>query len=535
MATKRKKKRKPTSNIKKINRKNKSDRSGKKPQDLPLSTREIEEKLRACFESVISFCLSNEKSILFLGLEKELQEKVRTLGCLICQLFLAARHEQFDYAQWLESGRYYPSTDPVGRTINTVFGEVRFWRTYFVRKEKGSGGFYPFDSVMGIPRDSFSPCVMGLASRLATRVSFQTSVLLFSAFYGWSPSKDSIQNMVLGIGRDAGAYMEVVDSPKNDGEILIIEVDGKAIATATPEELEKRLKSLRKNKGKTSCCKRHERKGKKNKRKKKKKGDKSKNGRSATLVAMYTLRIDENGNLLHGPVNKKVWGSYAPRKVMLDWARRQATKRGFPPDTTKRIHIAIDGEKCLKDGLTERFPNATFALDVRHAEEYLWKVASAYYPSDSEERGDLADVLIGKLYEGEAEELVELMREMKESLSKRAKRDKAAREILGKTIQYMEKRLTMMNYKKYMEEDVPIATGVIEGAVRNVIGERQDCSGMRWVPGKAEAVLHLRCIELNGDWDHFYEWAYSRRVEQMQKDKAVLVRSKEPLELPMAA
>jgi hypothetical protein len=29
---------------------------------------------------------------------------------------------------------------------------------------------------------------------------------------------------------------------------------------------------------------------------------------------------------------------------------------------------------------------------------------------------------------------------------------------------------------------------------------------MRWVRGKAEAVLHLRCIELNGDWETFEAW-----------------------------
>jgi hypothetical protein len=71
---------------------------------------------------------------------------------------------------------------------------------------------------------------------------------------------------------------------------------------------------------------------------------------SITLVAMYTLKRGDDGRL-HGPLNKQVWGSYAPRKVMLAWARRHATKRGFPPGTDKRIHIVLDGETCLHDGL----------------------------------------------------------------------------------------------------------------------------------------------------------------------------------------
>jgi hypothetical protein len=67
----------------------------------------------------------------------------------------------------------------------------------------------------------------------------------------------------------------------------------------------------------------------------------------------------------------------------------------------------------------------------------------------------------------------------------------------------MESRLDMMNYKEYIEEDLPIASGVVEGAARYVVGDRMDCSGMRWIPGRAEALLHLRCIELNREWDQF--------------------------------
>jgi hypothetical protein len=33
-----------------------------------------------------------------------------------------------------------------------------------------------------------------------------------------------------------------------------------------------------------------------------------------------------------------------------------------------------------------------------------------------------------------------------------------------------------------------------------IVGERFDCAGMRWRQDKAEAILHLRCIELNNDW-----------------------------------
>jgi len=87
------------------------------------------------------------------------------------------------------------------------------------------------------------------------------------------------------------------------------------------------------------------------KKKRRQPGDKRKNGRSITLVVRYTLKQGDDGRL-HGLVNKRVWGSYAPRKVMLAWAREQATRRGFPPETEKRVHLVVDGELCLYDGLS---------------------------------------------------------------------------------------------------------------------------------------------------------------------------------------
>ena len=52
-----------------------------------------------------------------------------------------------------------------------------------------------------------------------------------------------------------------------------------------------------------------------------------------------------------------------------------------------------------------------------------------------------------------------------------------------------------------------IASGVVEGAARYVVGERLDNSGMRWIEERAEAVLLLRCIEVNGDWEAFMSGA----------------------------
>src|SRR5439155_7308449 len=101
-------------------------------------------------------------------------------------------------------------------------------------------------------------------------------------------------------------------------------------------------------------CQRHRGRAKRQRRgrkKRPKKGDKSKNGRSATLVVMYTLRRGADGRL-HGPCNKKVFGTFGSRKSAMEWARTQATRGGFRRETDKAVEIVIDGETGLEERLS---------------------------------------------------------------------------------------------------------------------------------------------------------------------------------------
>ena len=501
--------------------------------DCPDSLEALRGQIHGQVDRILNYCESCDAP--FFGFEKELFARVRVLGCLCVCLFLLVRHRRLDLRAWLPGQRL---VDPwVPRRLKTVYGTIRYGRAYLVRRA-GGGGHHPLDAVLGLTRDTFSPWVISLATRLTTRLSFQTSKLVVTAFWGWSPSTEALEDLVLGLGRLAPAYMASAPPfPQEEGEVLVIEVDGKAAPMVRPGELERR-RGPRRHGPRCGCgCQRHRgraRRQQRGRKKPRKKWAKDKEGRSATLVVLYTLRRGADG-LLHGPINKRVWGSFAPRKEMLAWVRAEATRRGFPPHTSKQVLILMDGEKCLAARLGKLFPQALLTLDIRHVEERLWRVGNIFYPEGSTELAAWVEELRTPLYQSGGAALVQPLRDRLALMSIHGPGTKRKRQGLNKLIDYLEPRLAMMEYPQRRAQDMPIATGVVEGAVRHVVGERMDCGGMRWVVGKAEAMLRLRCIEISGLWDSFFDWSQQQWRQQLHRKQPVLIRIEKAIPLPEAA
>ncbi|MBK8212129.1 MAG: hypothetical protein IPK71_00145 [Myxococcales bacterium] len=69
---------------------------------------------------------------------------------------------------------------------------------------------------------------------------------------------------------------------------------------------------------------------------------------------------------------------------------------------------------------------------------------------------------------------------------------KRRRKLLSKTYRHLLRHMPHMLYASLRARDLDIATGAVEGAVRNVVRMRLDGPGMRWSQERAERVLHLR-------------------------------------------
>ena len=504
----------------------------------PPTLDDLQQQLHHQLDQIIGFCLSDPAPTSFLDFEKTLLALLRSLGCLLIQLFLRARHDRLDLTTWTKTRGYRLSYDAAPRTLKTTCGPVTYLRAYLVPRRGGGSGVHPLDVELGLTRDSYSPLLIGWFCRLATRVSFRLSTSLGEMFLGDAPPVSAIEEWVLGLARPAYVYLSTGPLPEDEGEVLVIECDGKAVPTATEEELARRRGPRSSHPRDCDCgCQRHRGRARRRQRGRKprrKKGDKSKNGRSATVVVMDTLRRGPDGRL-HGPCNKKVYATFGVRRSALEWAREQATRRGFPRGTAKTVQIVIDGERCLEQQFRRLFPGAILTLDIRHVQEKLWEVGRLFHQEGSPELAAWVAGLEHLLYRGHVRTLLRRLDQELSGISRRGPGTKEKRKKLNEVIAYLRARVKLMDYGRWKASDLVIASGVVEGAVRYVVGERLDNSGMRWVEERTEAVLLLRCIEVNGDWEDFLVKSQEDRSEKLRHGEVLQIRSKIPTQLPVAA
>jgi hypothetical protein len=107
-------------------------------------------------------------------------------------------------------------------------------------------------------------------------------------------------------------------------------------------------------------------------------------------------------------------------------------------------------------------------------------------------------------------------------------RTKTQQEKLLKTANYFERNLPYMDYKTYLTNGWPIASGVIEGACRHFVKDRFELSGMRWTQPGAEQLLRLRAIAENGDWEAYLLY---RQLQRHQRLYNLPFPNQDPFEL----
>ncbi|MGH8909869.1 MAG: hypothetical protein ACRD0K_26085 [Egibacteraceae bacterium] len=147
--------------------------------------------------------------------------------------------------------------------------------------------------------------------------------------------------------------------------------------------------------------------------------------------------------------------------------------------------------------------------------EYLWKAAWSFFAEgDTAAEGWVATHAL-RLLEGDSGVVVAAIRRKATANKLSPDKRKGADACAG----YLISKRPYLSYAHALSSGWPIATGVIEGACRHLVKDRMDITGARWgLPG-AEAILKLRALVSNGDFDDYWDYHLTQEHERVHRSR----------------
>jgi hypothetical protein len=176
------------------------------------------------------------------------------------------------------------------------------------------------------------------------------------------------------------------------------------------------------------------------------------------------------------------------------------------PEHRRDWFALVDGNNAQIDAITAEAARhqvqVPILIDFIHVVQYLWKAAgSFFYPHDPDARAWVKDQA-DKILQGKA-------RDVATGIRRRATRFGYApkeREGADAAATYLDNKKDYLDYPAFLAAGRPIASGLIEGACRWLVKDRMEVTGARWSLDNAEAVLKLRALTGNGDFDDYFAY-----------------------------
>jgi hypothetical protein len=409
------------------------------------------------------------------------------------------------------------------RLLASIFGTVVVRRCAW--RAQGRVNVYPADAALRLPRLRHSHGLRRLAALEAVRGSFDQATETISGRCGRVAGKRGVEQLTVAAAADIDAfYRAVVPQPCTDATVLVVSVDGKGVVMR-PEALREATRKAARSKGQGPY------------RTRLASGEKPARKRMATLGVVYDAepaprrahdvltvpaagaegRSGQRGRRV-GPTAQAKWltGSVTqPSEQVIRAVFDQAEQRD--PTHRRTWVILVDGARHQLDLVAaeaaRRGVRVHILVDLIHVIEYLWKACWCFHTDgDRHAEAWVATHAISILSGHLAQTIAAIdAQALHAGLSGKGRRG------VDTCIGYLTAKQEFLDYQTALERGWPIATGVIEGACRHLIGDRLDISGARWGLAGAEAVLNLRALKTNGDFDTYWRFHLARENHRVHQ------------------
>ena len=177
--------------------------------------------------------------------------------------------------------------------------------------------------------------------------------------------------------------------------------------------------------------------------------------------------------------------------------------------------VLIDGNNTQIEAVTaeaaRRGITVTIVIDFIHVAGILWKAAWSFFDKGEPAAEEWVADQARKILHGKSAQVAAGIRRRATtygySPAERAGADECAR--------YLDNKKAYLDYATALAKGWPIATGIIEGACRHIVKDRMDITGARWGLEGAEAILKLRALIANGDFEDYWRFHLRREHERI--------------------
>lgn len=399
------------------------------------------------------------------------------------------------------------------RRYVSIFGEFELKRVVYGSREGQKIDFVPLDNRLQLPDSVFSYLLQDWDQSFCAEQAFGPSAAVIQKILGLRQSVDSLEHMNLETAQHVLDWWQNRPQPPADaeGEILVTSADGKGIvmrrsAEATPATTHRR------------------------------KGEKASSKRMATVGAVYSVdryvRTPEEvvaalfrdgprpAEKRPQPQHKRVWAhlpieleeeTIAGQDFVYTWLQEEVQRRN-PAGTKPLVHLC-DGQESLWTARDEYLPkeNAVNILDLLHVSSRVWQAAHVFHAEGSDEAEQFVRERLLKILQGQAERVVRGLRQMGSKRGLTGAKKKTLRTVCG----YLEGNRERMRYDEYLAAGYPIASGVIEGACRHLVKDRMERAGMHWTLEGAQAMLQVRSVYVNGEWEEYQAYRIEQETQRL--------------------
>jgi len=468
----------------------------------------------ACFARIEDWLAGDDSN----GLEHaELEQQLETRGRELLRLLFqdhvdlrSVRETRLEVADVNGAGRNRVETGH-DRGLGTIFGEVTVTRWAY--RAPGEANLHPADAVLNLPVEKHSHGLRQLTAIESSRGSYEGAVDAIERASGQHLGKRQVEDLAGRAAVDFEAFYLQRPAPTGIlGDLLVLQVDGKGIVM--------RSDALRPATAKAATKENH----KLNTRLSK--GEKRNRKRLAELGAVYDATPvprtaadifpsgeTERHAAKDGPT---ATGKWLVASIVQDAASviarvfDEAERRD--PDHSRVWVALVDGNvhqiNRINAEATARNVTVVIVCDLVHVVEYLWKAAwSLHREADPAAEQWVRSQALAVLA-GDALKVANTIRRQATKASLNPTQRKAA----DQAATYLISKAPYLNYPLALGSGWPIATGVIEGACRHIVADRFDVTGARWGLSGAEAILKLRALRSNGDWESY--WTYHLNQER---------------------